>query len=170
MERVIMSLYNDLKKFDSLGNPDNKNVYYITERKNQAIHPLIKSYNFEEAYELMMSTGKMMRLKKDDFNLVFIDVDTKTEEEYLAFLNKIKDYKYVMIKSQTPNHCHIFFRDITGYKTPFKLGKDITIWDYWVNYMGINISLGADLPSPTNGREFIKLPDEVDYFPIHLFK
>lgn len=165
-----MTLYNQLKKFDSIGNPNNNNVYYLTEYKNQAIHPLITSYNFEDAYALMMSTGKMMRLKKDDFELVMIDVDTNTEEEYNSFLDSIKGYKYIMIKSQRPNHCHIFFRDVEGYNTPFKLAKDVNIWDYWVPYMDICISLGADLPSPTNGREFIILPDTVDELPIDIFK
>ena len=106
-----MTLYDQLKKFDTLANPPyNKKIYYVTEMKQQIIHPLIPSYNFEEAWEQIKDNDKIIRLKKDECELEFIDVDTDDEHELNDFLEKIKNYSYIKIKSQTANHYHIFLK------------------------------------------------------------
>ena len=141
-----MSLYSDLKKFDLIGNPDNKKVYYVTDAKNQAVHPLIETYDFETAWTMIQGTNKSLRLKRDEFQLEFIDVDTDSEQELNDFIQRINGLSYIKIKSQRPYHYHIFFKKVEILK-PIKISQNIHIWENWVNYHNLPISLGPDLPS-----------------------
>lgn len=95
---------------------------------------------------------------------------SQPELELVDFLEKIKKYNYIKIKSQTANHYHIFFKKSRDIEKPFKISNKINIWDDWAMHFNLAISLGADLPSETNGRSFEILPECIDELPIEQIK
>jgi len=160
-----MSLYEQLKQFDKLANPRGEKMYFVTNSKTEAIHCLRETYTMDEAWNMIQGTNKNIRLKTDDSRLLFIDMDSNDEQVTSDFFNSIKHLKYVLIKSETLGHFHVFFKyPEKSINFPYQIKKDIMIWDYYGNCYGVAISLGPTLPNGHNAREFVLLPNEVDQF------
>jgi len=166
-----MNLREQLFKFDKLANPCNKKMYFVTKSKTEAIHALRETYTMEDAWNLIQRIGGNIRLKTDESDVVFIDMDSENENDVSSFFDSIKNYKYILIKSETIGHFHIFFKyPEKNIDFPYQIKKDIMIWDYYGSCFGLAISLGPTLPNGLNSREFIIIPDELDKFPIEEIK
>lgn len=162
-----MSLYSDFKKVDKLLNPENKKVYYITDEKNEAIHPLIESFTLDDIWDEFSNSNRNLRLKISETDTVFVDVDTENKEELDDFMKLIRGLSFIKIKSPKKNHYHIIFKVPTSFKlvTPYTFSKNITVWDPWVAFHNTCISLGPTLPSLVNNREFLIIPEHLDELP-----
>lgn len=163
---MTLELLKDLERFNNLVNPEDKRVYLRKEtpkgnhrtktRELITFEKMIadKEQNPESNYGIDLS----------QLGLFFIDYDGDSPDD---LENELQDLNYVKTKSLKQGHYHYYFKYSEYIDPGYLKNYKATIHDWYKPY-----EVNPYCPViPTNAtREFIIIPDSLDYLPEEMYK
>lgn len=159
----------NFRKFDKLINPENKKVYCFKDLNKAHLNYWPTFFNLDELLIEMQNNSHNFGIDLSQLEMIFIDSDSKAGTDDLKSFFNYYNIKYILITSQIENHAHFYLKrtekTLVG---PIKKFMSVTIHDYYKKQHKAPYS--PVLPREENGREFLIIPEKIDFIPDEIWK